>query len=123
MAYVLLFFGLGTALLNLRYLYQGWKLSPREPKIKPRQYGWPSEKGRFELKTAAASGSAAAGAAAGGSPGGARNKKQKDQLGEPPSAAPAAAKPLAAVLSSKRPFSEGRPYFFGLISGYLDLGI
>ena len=39
------------------------------------------------------------------------------QPGERPAAASAPAKPLAAaVLSSKRPFSEGRPHYLGLIS-------
>ena len=87
---------------NLRYLYQGWKLSPRQPEIKPRQYGRPSEKGCFECKTAATSGLAAAGAAAGGSPAG----RVRDNRESPaPAAAPAATKPPAC------------PYCLGLISG------
>ena len=92
----------------------------RCPEIKPREYGRPSRKVHFQLKATTGSVFAAAGAVAGRSPGWASERKQRAQPGERPAAASAPAKPLAAaVLSSKRPFSEGRPYCLGLISGYL----
>ena len=80
-------------------------------------------KGRFELKTVAASGLAAAGAAAGRSPGWALRFLSLALPSERPAVAPAAAKLFAVAGSrSKQPFSEGRPYCLGLVSGYLDLG-
>ena len=90
------------------------------PEIKPKQYRRPSRKVHFQLRMAAGSVFAAAGAATRRSPGWALCFLSLAQPGERPAAAPAAAKPLAAAgLSPKRPFSEGRPYCLGLISGYL----